>query len=585
MLFIVFISIIVFYKEIKGKFKYVILAIVLSYFSCLFTNSFSLNVKEAQSVKLSVIYVGDENGSNIFTYRNIFKFKLKTLRKIKDLKINTKYDIMAKIHSVKYDFNGNNYYLDISDYKENKKIDNYNLFQKISFYLERYKEKISKKVREVYGSEAELVNSLVIGTKSNDLIEKSNNLKELGLIHILSISGFHIALLNDVFKKMRLNKVAVLIIIFYCVLVNSIPGYRLLNTLIILCITKLLKKDSDALNTLLISMSFTIIYKPFYIFNLSFQLTYLSTIGLIALSTDLNKILLEKYKVLYKFPFYIISSISITISTMLFTLPILLFLNNRFSLTSFISNMVLIPIYTIITLLSFIIIITIGVDFTYDILKFKFIILFRLTNFIENIILKFFNFSIPTIFIKESLVIFLVIFIVVLMVNNYSKPKSRIENKKFKALFVNKNFGILLISLISLYYFKLNVWISNPYINYINRYGYEKITVFYKLSVYEYTFLDNLSSNAIDINNNDYINVNGEELKVKINRKNIEFLYRDKSLKFKKDIKKNNTGFSNNKSKAIKRNKYIENEKLENKRNGIINKRYVLKNGKFYRVR
>lgn len=216
----------------------------------------------------------------------------------------------------------------------------------------------------IYGFDrGSLMASLVLGYQDDINEKREKDMKALGVLHILSISGFHFALIEVALKKLKFRKSnIVIIILLYALFIDSIPGYRTLITLLYRTIAFYLRKDPENITGLLLAMFIQSFISPYLIFKTGFLLTYLSTLGILIFY---QKIL----KRLTHLPLIIIEPLSLTLSALSLSLPIILMFQPEFSLGIFIGNMILVPVYTIVTYFSFIAILTIKIPLVVGLLK------------------------------------------------------------------------------------------------------------------------------------------------------------------------------------------------------------------------
>lgn len=176
-----------------------------------------------------------------------------------------------------------------------------------------------------------------------------------GLLHLLSVSGSHITLLAvfilAFFRKIHVHTVIATIfvslaIIFYCLLADGVvPAIRagLMGIIATIAMTK--AWDFDGRRILTLCAIFFIMYSPLYIYDVSFQLSFASTAGLLYLAP---KIL----EYLTKIPYLLRVSIAITVAAQLASLPFILWYFHYVSFSSLVANFFLVPIVELILLLG-----------------------------------------------------------------------------------------------------------------------------------------------------------------------------------------------------------------------------------------
>ncbi len=214
--------------------------------------------------------------------------------------------------------------------------------------MRRLRDELSEEAIRVYGFDrGSLMASLALGYKEEMNRERKDAMKTMGIMHILSISGFHFALLDIALKKMKLGNSRFYFLGVYAFFVNSISGYRTLLTIIYKMVGLRLKKDADLVTGLFLAMFVQAFLKPYLIFSTGYLLTYLSTLGILLFHEPINRKLVH-------LPIFLRDSLSLTLAALSLSFPIILSLSPEFSLGVFAGNMILVPLYVITTYLSFI---------------------------------------------------------------------------------------------------------------------------------------------------------------------------------------------------------------------------------------
>ncbi|WP_378953737.1 DNA internalization-related competence protein ComEC/Rec2 [Pelosinus sp. sgz500959] len=172
-----------------------------------------------------------------------------------------------------------------------------------------------------------------------------------GIVHILSVSGSHIALVvgvvtaigTSVVRRFTLPMiliplVAATIVTFYAVLCGLTPPVlRSLIMGLIALLAVCFERENDAKNSLLLSALGMIVYEPTLIFDLSFQLSFASTAGLVFLNGKLVKMMAS-------LPLGLAKALAVTIAAQLGVLPFIAWYFNSFSLSSFVANLLIVPL-------------------------------------------------------------------------------------------------------------------------------------------------------------------------------------------------------------------------------------------------
>ena len=170
-----------------------------------------------------------------------------------------------------------------------------------------------------------------------------------GIVHILSVSGSHVSLIAATMAwlgmLLRLPKLAqsvlvVAAIAVYCVLAGCVPPVirsGIMGGLAFLAIA--LERENDARRILLLTGLGMLLAWPLLLFHISFQLSFAATAGLLFVAPPLHRWMRAR-----RFPEFLAGSLSITIAAQAFTLPFLAWYFHQLSLSSLLSNLVVVPI-------------------------------------------------------------------------------------------------------------------------------------------------------------------------------------------------------------------------------------------------
>lgn len=205
-----------------------------------------------------------------------------------------------------------------------------------------FRDKIYLKLKDNLGKrKAGLIVSLSFGYSNYLDEEDSNDMRVLGIVHAISVSGLHVALIYSTLKKLLEEKIALLGVILYVIFTGA-PFSSIRALIMIICLRMSFKfrKKYNALGGLSLSAIIITLFSPYAPFQIGFQLSFLATLGIILFS--------EKFdKRLYKLPKILRETLSISISAQVLTLPIIILAFNEVSITFLIGNLILIPILTL----------------------------------------------------------------------------------------------------------------------------------------------------------------------------------------------------------------------------------------------
>ena len=180
-----------------------------------------------------------------------------------------------------------------------------------------------------------------------------------GIIHILSVSGSHISLISlfllSLGKFLHLPRffnliLLLILIIFYTILCGaSIPVIRASIMGLLSIIALYLEEKSTAQHLLSIIALILLLFDPLLLFNISFQLSFASTAGLVylmpILRSNLNKL---------KLPPLLTDNLALTMSAQILAFPIIIWYFTSLSLSSLLANLIIIPLLEILIILGLI---------------------------------------------------------------------------------------------------------------------------------------------------------------------------------------------------------------------------------------
>ncbi|MFZ7121036.1 MAG: DNA internalization-related competence protein ComEC/Rec2 [Eubacteriaceae bacterium] len=212
---------------------------------------------------------------------------------------------------------------------------------------------------------ADFLRGIILGEKIID-IETADALSNLGISHILAVSGLHIGFiyifLKNICKLIKLKRssefiiISVFLFIYSFIVGFSVSVIRASLMLILLLLTEMIKKKYDTINILSVLASIFLLLNPFTIFNVGFQLSYCAVLSISVLYPYLNNLKKFNNKIIE----YIKSLFLITLSVQLGTTPLILYYYNNFSLISLIVNLLVVPLVGLV-IICFIIAIIINI--------------------------------------------------------------------------------------------------------------------------------------------------------------------------------------------------------------------------------
>ncbi|UKM66207.2 ComEC family competence protein [Flavobacteriaceae bacterium GSB9] len=201
-------------------------------------------------------------------------------------------------------------------------------------------------------NELAIINALLLGQRQNISQDVYTSYANAGVIHILAVSGLHVGIiliiLSYVFKPLerfkhgRLLKTILLVSILWAFAIIaglSASITRAVTMFSIVAIALNLKRPTNIYNTLAISMFIILLYKPLFLFDVGFQLSYLAVFAIVSIDPFLYKLWQPKNKIIN---FYW-HTLTVSVSAQIGILPLSLFYFHQFPGLFFVSNLLIVP--------------------------------------------------------------------------------------------------------------------------------------------------------------------------------------------------------------------------------------------------
>lgn len=212
--------------------------------------------------------------------------------------------------------------------------------------------------------------AMITGNKQNLSDKFYSQIKYDGMAHVLAVSGFHISIicftLVELMRKLTLSKkLSYTVGLLSVIILAAVAGFsgsvmRAAIMYAVIVASQIFSRKGDSLNSLGLAATAILIYNPYNLFDLSFLLSGMGTLGIILIAVPITY-RIDSWERKDTFPFrtlkYFLKIIVISVSATLFTMPISLYSFGFVSIIGPIVNLVLtIPIYflMIISLLALI---------------------------------------------------------------------------------------------------------------------------------------------------------------------------------------------------------------------------------------
>ncbi len=225
------------------------------------------------------------------------------------------------------------------------------------------KQALLKNINELLPNEnGGLVIALLLGNKSYLSENNLENFRNIGISHIIAISGLNLSIFLliflDIFERLKLNKRFVYFLsLLFVMIVMALAGFsasvlRAGIMLIILILGKLINKEADALNSIGLSLFIICVFNPLGAGYVGLQLSFFATLGIVTFQKKIAKPLDNiadriSDNIIRKIFKFINETLSVTVVSFIFTLPTIFITFKKVALISILSNLLLVYSSTI----------------------------------------------------------------------------------------------------------------------------------------------------------------------------------------------------------------------------------------------
>ena len=211
------------------------------------------------------------------------------------------------------------------------------------------------------GEELAVVAALTLGTKAGLDPALKTSYARAGAMHVLAVSGLHVGIiflvLNYLFifmeklKRGGLVKAATIIIFlwFYAILTGLSPSVmRAVTMFSFIAFGSAFNRHTNIYNTLFVSAFFLLLFDPFLLKSVGFQLSYFAVFGIVGLYPFIYK--------LWKTNFWLLDKVwvlmSVSLAAQISTFPLGMYYFHQFPNYFLLSNLVVVPLVTLVIYLS-----------------------------------------------------------------------------------------------------------------------------------------------------------------------------------------------------------------------------------------
>jgi len=301
-------------------------------------------------------------------------FNIKLPNTIRDIPIGSRLKVYSNIYKNKNPFNPNQF--DYGKYLENQQIygqvytdESLIIFEESEITLwsrfSNYRTRIIQNLELSHFKKEELniMIALLLGQQQDISPEVLKDYQLAGAVHILSVSGLHVGfillfvtfLLNP-FPNTKRNTIIKLVFILlslwsYGILAGLAPSVvRSVTMFSFVAVGNHLRRTVNAFHTLLVSMLLILLWKPSFLFDVGFQLSYLALFFILWLQPSLSNIWQPKYRISQ----YFWDIFTVTFAAQIGTLPLSIYYFHQFPGLFFVTNIIVLPLLGIIMIIGLI---------------------------------------------------------------------------------------------------------------------------------------------------------------------------------------------------------------------------------------
>ncbi|MEM9647938.1 MAG: ComEC/Rec2 family competence protein [Bacteroidota bacterium] len=221
-------------------------------------------------------------------------------------------------------------------------------------YASEFRNHIISKLRnEGFGpSELGVIQALLLGYRGDISADVYDDYKNAGAVHILAVSGLHVGILLLFLQflftplshlpKGKILKLLVIVLSLwvYAFIAGLSPSIvRAVTMFSFLAYAMHLNRPTNTFNILALSLFFTLLLKPLFLFQVGFQMSYAAVFAIVWLYPKLERFWTPENLIIRK----VWQLLSISVSAQMGVLPISLFYFHQFPALFFVSNLLVVP--------------------------------------------------------------------------------------------------------------------------------------------------------------------------------------------------------------------------------------------------
>jgi len=300
---------------------------------------------------------------------------------------------------------------------------------------------------KISGKEYAVVSAILLGYDDHLDPDQRRQFAGAGAMHILCVSGLHVGIIYVILNSLlaflnrkrwtRFLKVFLLLILiwFYAAVTGFSPSVLRASTMFSFIIAgRTMRRKANIFNMIAASAFFLLVYDPYILTEVGFQLSYLAVTGIVLLYKPIYNLYISDHFLLRK----IWQITAVSIAATLFTFPLTVFYFKQFPVLFLITNLVAIPASMLIIYLGLAVLLTSFVPVFSNLVAWLLVWVIKLLNFSVRFIEGLSFSTWRGMHISQFEFMMLVILIISLTVIFYARRKG------FLFLLIFSSFGIVI---------------------------------------------------------------------------------------------------------------------------------------------
>lgn len=246
----------------------------------------------------------------------------------------------------------------------------------ISYYASRLRTRIIHNLEKNHFNETELnvVNALILGQQQDISQEVNRDYQYAGAVHILSVSGLHVGfillfitfLLKPIPNTKRNSLLKLIIVVIslwsFGIIAGLAPSVvRSVTMFSFVAIGLFLRRSVNIYHTLLVSAFLILLFRPSFLFDVGFQLSYLALFFIVWMQPLLIAIWTPKNKVIT----YFWEIITVSFAAQIGTFPLSIYYFHQFPGLFIVTNIIILPMLSVILCLGVVVMTFATFDFVW----------------------------------------------------------------------------------------------------------------------------------------------------------------------------------------------------------------------------